>query len=277
MAVPNRTGRSRLTLILLLVTSVTLLTLDFRGFGPIQSAQDAMRDAFQPIENGVSNVFGPVTDSWSAITEYDDLEEENAQLRAELDGLRADSISTSNAEQELAAILTELEIEYLDQIPRTTARTVGQIGNFSDFTVEIDKGSNDGIAVQMPAVTSGGLIGQVIEVGANRSRIGLMTDPDFNVGVRLVGLDEIAVASGSGDGEPLIIESGIDAETVVQVGTSAVTSGVHGSLYPPDIPVGLVSDVSVDETTLNQVLEITPTADVENLTFVTVLLYTPPE
>jgi rod shape-determining protein MreC len=277
LAVPNRTGRSRLTLILLLVTSVTLLTLDFRGFGPIQSAQDTARDVFQPVQDGAAKVFGPVTNSWSAVTEYDQLEEENVQLRAELDALRAESITNSNAEQELAAILTELDIEYLGDISRTTARIIGQIGNFSDFTVEIDKGSNDGIRVQMPAVTSGGLIGQVIEVGANRSRIGLITDPDFNVGVRLVGLDEIAIASGAGDGEPLIVQSGVDSETVVELGTSAVTSGVHGSLYPPDIPVGLVSDVSVDETTLNQVLRITPTADVENLTFVTVLLYTPPE
>lgn len=277
MAVPNRTGRSRLTLVLLLVTSVTLLTLDFRGFGPIQSAQDAARDAFQPIQNGVGNVFGPVTNSWSAVTEYDELEDENARLRAELEALKADSITNSNAEQELAAILTELDIAYLAEIPRTTARTVGQIGNFSDLTIEIDKGSNDGIAEQMPAVTSGGLIGQVIEVGANRSRISLMTDPAFNVGVRLVGLDEIAVASGSGEGQPLVVEAGIDPETIVEVGTSAVTSGVNGSLYPPDIPIGLVSDVSVDETTLNQVLEITPTADLDNITFVTVLLYRPPE
>jgi rod shape-determining protein MreC len=277
LAVPNRTGRSRLTLVLLLVTSVTLLTLDFRGFGPIQSAQDTMRDAFQPVQDGVSKVFGPVTTSWSALTEYDELEDENAQLRAELEALRADSITNSNAEQELAAILTELEIEYLAAIPRITARTVGQIGNFSDLTVEIDKGSNDGIAKQMPAVTSGGLIGQVIEVGANRSRIGLITDPSFNVGVRLVGLDDIAIGSGSGEGEPLLVEAGVDPETVVEVGTSAVTSGIHGSLYPPDIPVGLVSDVSVDETTLNQVLQITPTADMENITFVTVLLYHPPE
>jgi len=256
---------------------VTLLTLDFRGFGPVQSAQDAARDAFQPVQDGVGKVFGPITTSWSAITEYDELEEENAQLRAELDGLRAEQITNSNAEQELAAILTELDIEYLGGIPRTTARTVGQIGNFSSYSVEIDKGSNDGIAVQMPAVTSGGLIGQVIEVGANRSRIGLLTDPEFNVGVRLVGLDEIALASGNGEGEPLVVDSGVDPETVVEVGTSAVTSGIFGSLYPPDIPVGLVSDVSVDETTLNQVLLITPTADVENLTFVTVLLYTAPE
>lgn len=277
MAVANRSGRSRLTLILLLVTSVTLLTLDFRGFGPIQSAQDAARDAFQPVQSGVSRVFDPVTDSWSAITEYDDLEDENAQLRAELDGLRAEAITNSNAEQELAAILTELDIAYLGSIPRTTARTVGQIGNFTDYSVEIDKGSNDGIGLLMPAVTSGGLIGQVIDVGANRARIGLMTDPEFNVGVRLVGLDEIAVASGSGSGEPLIVESGVDSETIVEPGTSAVTSGVHGSLYPPDIPVGLVSEVSVDETTLNQVLRIQPTADPDNLTFVTVLLYTPPE
>jgi rod shape-determining protein MreC len=277
LAVPNRTGRSRLTLVLLLLTSVTLLTLDFRGFGPIESVQDGARDAFGPVQRGVEKVFGPVTTSWSALTEYDELEDENAQLRADLDALRAGVISNSNAEVELEAILTELDIEYLASIPKTTARTVGSIGNFSDLTVEIDKGSNDGIGLQMPAVTSGGLVGQIIEVGRNRSRVGLITDPDFNVGVRLVGLDEIAVATGTGAGEPLVVDGGLDPETVVEPGTSAVTSGVFGSLYPPDIPVGTVVDVSVDETTLNQVLQIQPTADVENLTFVTVLLYHPPE
>ena len=59
MAISRRTSRSRFTLVLLVLTSLTLLTLDFRGFGPIDRARNAMLDALAPVGHGAQSVRQP--------------------------------------------------------------------------------------------------------------------------------------------------------------------------------------------------------------------------
>ena len=61
MASVRRGGRTRYRLALLVLTALTLLTLDFRGVGPLQSAQHGARDALDPVRRGLATVFRPVT------------------------------------------------------------------------------------------------------------------------------------------------------------------------------------------------------------------------
>ena len=58
-----------------------------------------------------------------------------------------------------------------------------------------------------------------------------------------------------------------------QIGTLAVTSGLERSVYPPDLPVGLVEAVKTDESSLTNVIFIRPVVDIENISFVSVLDY----
>ena len=124
----------------------------------------------------------------------------------------------------------------------------------------------------MPVVTSAGLAGRVVDVSPGRSRVRLISDPEFELGVRLVGTDAVAVARGTGRGQPLVVSEGIEASTPVHVGMLVTTSGIDRSVYPPDVPVGLVAEVAVDPG-LNQVLFVQPAASLDSLNFLTVLLY----
>ena len=140
------------------------------------------------------------------------------------------------------------------------------------FTVDIDKGASAGVRVGMPAVTSAGLVGRVVDVAPGRSRIRLISDPEFELGVRLAGVEAVAIARGTGRGQNLVVSEGIDINTPVEVGMLVTTSGIDRSVYPPDVPVGLVAEVQVDPG-LNQVLFVQPAATLERLSFVTILLY----
>ena len=84
MALSRRVGRSRFTLVLLILTSITLLTLDFRGFGPIDSARSAALSVFAPVGDAATSVFRPVGNLWHGAFEYDDLKRENDDLQAQL-------------------------------------------------------------------------------------------------------------------------------------------------------------------------------------------------
>ncbi len=265
-------GRSRLTLVFLVLITITLVTLDVRNVGPFEQAKDAVEGVLDPVVSGAQRAGRPIVDAWEAVTEYDDIKAENERLKAELDIERGRDLANASASEVLRRYLAEADIQYSEDIPSTTARVVRHLGNFPDFTVDIDKGSRAGVRTGMPAVTSAGLVGRVVEVSPGRSRIRLISDPEFELGVRLVGTDAIAVARGTGRGQPLVVSEGVASSLQVQVGMLVTTSGIDRSVYPPDVPVGLISEVAIDPE-LEQVLFVQPTAALDSLNFVTVLFY----
>ena len=144
-------------------------------------------------------------------------------------------------------------ISDLDKISQWTtlggvdARVVaGPLTNF-EHTLELDKGSNDGIAVDMPVVTGAGLVGRITEVQKTRSVVKLLTDPDVVVGVRCFTSQETGLMHGTGDGQPLTIDEGIGPKVAVPPNDLVTTSGEDRAAYPPSIPIGNVTASTVVE------------------------------
>lgn len=277
MATGTRTGRSRFTLIFLLLSSATLITLDARDFEPLHRTEETITDLISPLRSGADRLFEPIGDAWAGLTEHDELKDENQALRGELQQLEAQQILDSDAALRLEALLAELGLPYVQDIPNVVGEVVtANVGNFDRYSLQINRGSVDGIRNGMPVVTRGGLIGRIDgDPGRGHARVTLLTDPGFEVGVLVVGTEDVALASGSGHREPLTVRKGLEIDTEVDEGDEVVTSGVDRSRYPPGIPVGTVSAIDYDEARLLQVLTVEPSANTDNLSFVTVLLYDP--
>lgn len=273
MALSRRTGRSRLTLALLVLTSLTLLTLDFRDSELVQSARRVAATALSPLRGAAETVSEPFSNAWHGITDYGDLESENEALRAELDELRGEAVADENAAEQLAGILDQLDIEWVGDIPTAAARVVaGPASNFT-HTIELDKGSGAGVKVGMPVVNGAGLVGKVVQVTSDRATVQLITDPDFAVGVRLVPDGALGTATGSGDGEDLVVDTQLESDAEVAEGTVLTTSGADRSAFPGDIPVGTVRRSRKGSGGLTLDLVVEPLADTQKLAFVTVLLW----
>lgn len=273
MALSRRTGRSRLTLALLVLTSLTLLTLDFRDSELVQSARRVAATALSPLRGAAETVSEPFSNAWHGITDYGDLESENEALRGELDELRGEAVADESAAEQLAGILDQLDIEWVGDIPTAAARVVaGPASNFT-HTIELDKGSGAGVEVGMPVVNGAGLVGKVVQVTADRATVQLITDPDFAVGVRLVPDGALGTATGSGDGEDLVVDTQLEADAEVAEGTVLTTSGADRSAFPGDIPVGTVRRSREGSGGLTLDLVVEPLADTQKLAFVTVLLW----
>ena len=105
--------------------------------------------------------------------------------------------------------------------------------------------------------------------------VGLVTDPGFEVGVRLAGSGDVGIARGTGEGHPLVVEEGIELQTEVAEDEVVTTSGVARSIFPPDVPVGRVVSVTTAADQLSQVLRVELLADLDNLAYVRVLLWSP--
>ena len=273
MALPRRGGGSRLTLALLVLVSLTLVTLDYQGFGPIDSVKDGFNDLISPVRDGLADLTSPISDAWHGITDYGNVRDSNEELTdrvAELEGELARIEADAGSYQDL---LAESGLEYVEY-PTVVARVVSTgVGNFAVHIIEIDKGRDAGIRVGMAVATSAGLIGRIVEVTGSRSVVQLVSDPEMRWGVRLSASQDIAIGHGIGDDGEIEVDEGVDDDTRVAEDEVVVTSGGRSSFFPPDIPVGRVSVIQDPEGEVDRVVRVTLLADLEDLTFVNVVLF----
>jgi rod shape-determining protein MreC len=273
VALSRRTGRSRFTLILLVLTSVTLLTLDFRGFGPLNTARSAVLGFFSPVGDFASGVFEPVGDAWDGAFNHDELARENEDLRQRVDELEGQITGGEVARQSLQQLLEQADLEFVGNIPTVQARVVsGAVGNF-DATIEIDRGERHGIRRNMAVVTGRGLIGKVVQTSADRSVVELLSGGSFSVGFSIVGTNVLGVVSGPADGDTL--SATVELNRIVLPGQILVTSGVQGSTFPQGLPIGIISGLSEDDGSLTRELQVQMLASTNDLSFVSVVVWEP--
>lgn len=276
MAVYRRTARPRFTLLLLVLTSVTIITLDYRGDagGVIDSIKGAAQDAFAPVQSAADTVFEPVGDFFGGITNYGDLEAENARLREQLADARGQTLRAADAERERRTLLDLDNLTVVENIPSVAARVVSTSTSNFDLTVQIDRGRDAGVALRMPVVAGAGLVGRVVAVSGSRATVRLVTDPTSSVGVRLTNSGDVGVATGRGTDKHLGVDF-ITPDSVVKKGEVVVTSGLQQSEFPPSIPVGRVTTVEDRTGEFQKLVRVAPVVDLNRLTFVKVLQWSP--
>jgi rod shape-determining protein MreC len=275
----SRLGRSRFTLLLLVLTSITVLTLDFRGAGVVDDLRGAATTVFSPLADVAGAVTEPFTDAWNGAFGYGDLERENERLRDQIADMEGDAARATDANRQLAELAELQGITNYTALPSVTARVVGSgLTNF-EHDIQIDRGSDHGIAVGMPVVTGAGLVGRVTTVTGDRSTVQLINDPAFDLGVRLATSGEVGIGHGTGEGRPLTIDAGIEVSLQDSIPEREVvtTSGLGRSAFPPDIPVGRVIAVEEAADQLGLVLTVEPGADLADLAYVRVLQWEPTE
>ena len=280
MALSRRIGRSRFTLVLLILTSLTLLTLDFRGFGPIDSARSGVLSALAPVGHGAQDVARPFSNLWGGAFRYDDLKKRNQALQEQLDQMRSQIAAGQVAEQSNQQLLEQANLPFVGDVATVRAPVLsGPVANFDD-TIEIGRGSSSGVRTGMPVVVGTGLVGTVVQVSARQAVVKLITDTSFSVGVTVLGTDVggapgiEGVATGQGNGQR--IQATVDAGDAVKRGDILITRGEPGSLFPTGLPVGTVYSVSSNSDDLEQTLGVDLLADVHNLSYVSVLKWQSP-
>ena len=178
-------GRRRVILLLVL-TSILLITLDQRGNALIDRSRSVFSLILEPFDAAARTISLPVENAWNGITDYDDLRRENESLRAQIDVQRGAEIEARAALLEFEELLTLNRLLGTGSYPTVTVRVQGERASNFQYTVEIDKGSTDGIAVGMPVVNGAGLVGKITRVHPNSAIVLLVLDPDFSIGAKVL-------------------------------------------------------------------------------------------
>jgi len=269
-----RRGNRRVILVLLLVTSVTLITLDVRGAGPIGGARGLAHDVVAPVASVADRVFSPVGDWIGGVTHAGSLKDENARLRKQLEELRGNAAQNRAFESENQELSKLLDLPYTEDRDAVAARVVsGSPGNF-EWTVQIDRGTSHGVSENMAVVTGAGLVGRVVEASGSRATVLLIRDPDSGVSVVTQSARTTGIAQGR-TGETTLRLDLVNPAEQVDEGELVFTSGQDGSRFPSNIPVARVVEVTKQRGELQQDVVLRPLVDLDSLEFVKVLR--PPE
>lgn len=197
------------------------------------------------------------------------LRQRNADLETEVSRLQAQVIELQQQLNE-AQVLYSL-LDFARTRPENQYVACSVIGRdpspFLNYVI-IDHGSSDGLRHGMPVVTERGLVGRVDAVTASAARVQLITDPSSVVNVRFESSDSEAILTGSVTGD-LTLEM-VPQDITVNTGDVILTSGL-GGLYPSNIFIGQVVNVSKRETDLFQSASIQPVVDFSTLEAVLVI------
>jgi len=281
----KKVRRRRAVLGLLVGVSLILLTGYFSesSNGLLHSVQRGVLQALSPIQEGASRALKPVRDlaGWfgdtlHAKSERDRLKRENADLRRRV--VDAEAARQENAQ--LSKLVGLDRTNRLDQLLPKTARVIGRSPTLWYSTIEVDRGSSDGVRQDQPAITGDGLVGKVTDVTSGTAVVTLITDHTSGVSAKV--LDHVGdpgvVVPSVGDPGDLLVQT-LPPRSRVAVGDQVVTAGTRSgrleSLFPANIPIGTVSRVSADELALSQQVHIKPGADLRHLDFVQILTRRP--
>jgi rod shape-determining protein MreC len=271
--------RRRAVLLALVGCCLILLTAYFgeSSGGPLKSIQTGAMEVVAPVQEGANRALKPFRDLFGWFGDTLDAKDERDKLEAERDKLRADVAQLQSAaaeNDELRDMVDYARGSGLDAFQPVTAQVYSRSNSSWYSTIEINKGSSDGVQVNQPVVNGKGLVGKIKRVSDGNAVVMLLSDADFGVSARAAVSGQpgsiLPVAGSPGD---LLFELVPEAKKV-RSGDSIVTAGTISDELPSPFPEGiLIGKVTrIDgEGELDRTIHVAPYADLRDLDFVRVL------
>jgi len=267
-------GRLRLVLVLLVLTAFTLTALDSRSGsgGPFDTLRRGGDALFGPAQRAVGGAARSVGGALGGLPRLGTYSSDNRALREENDRLRTQLRETDDLRRERDSWNELLKLKDAGSYTMVPAH-VSAIGATMGFewTVTLDAGSRDGLAVDQTVVDGRGLVGRTVRVGPYTSVVVLVADPAFGVGVRLARSGQFGVLTGQGEGRMGFQLLGGDARASIDDGF--VTTG--SDTFVPGVPVGRVTATDSDPNALTRTGSVAPYVDVASLDLVGVVVEPP--
>lgn len=267
--------RSRLLLVLLLVSSLFLITLDLRGVNVATGLRNTTQNILSPVEGLFSKIFSPVGNFFGDIKNLGNTRQKIAELNTQVDKLTAQAAVNEDIAGQLNQLKGVLDLAGRGGYKVVAARVINR-GSNSTFkqTITIDAGSSSGIERNMTVISDAGLVGVVKSVTSSSAIVLLMSDPTFKVGVRIAGTQSIGVVSGQG-GDSYLLQL-LDTTGEIKKGDVLIARGSDGNKpFVPGVPVGVVNTVQSNASSITQNADVDGITDLEKVGVVAVVIAAP--
>jgi rod shape-determining protein MreC len=216
----------RRVVVLLILTSLLLITLDRRGNNAfIDKARQAFAVVMRPFDVAVDAVSKPIANAWYGITNYGDLKAENEALHDQVENQKGAEIEAQTAITKFYELLKLYRLTSVHNYKSVIAQVVGEAPSNFQNTVEITVGTRDGIAVGMPVTDGAGLIGKVTTVYPDHSVVMLITDPQYSVQAQVLSrVDEDDASSTTSSTPSNTAISGRSLDSTTSTSTTSTTT-----------------------------------------------------
>ena len=256
---------------------MVLSSFSDRAAGPFKALANV---TVIPLQQGINYIGGWLGDMKDNFSTMQQLRSENESLQEQVDALTTENnyLQEERYEYERLQELYQLDQNYAEY-EKTAAHVIGKdSGNwFSTFT--IDKGSRDGIDVDMNVLAGSGLVGIVTEVGPTWAKVRSIIDDSSNASGMVLSTSDTCIVSGDlslmSTGQ-ISFDQMENNDNVVAVGDQIVTSYISDK-YLQGILIGSISEINVDSNNLTRSGYIIPAVDFNNIQEVLVITTTKAE
>ena len=268
-------NRSRLLLVVLLVTALFFITLDLRGVSLTKGSRSVTQTVLSPVQRTVSSIFSPVGRFFSDVKNFGKTKAELDQLAAENKTLKTQLAVSNDIKGQLTQLKGVLDLSGRGNFNVVAGRVIarGSAASFSQ-TITLDVGSSSGVKSDMTVISQDGLVGLVKSTTHSSSIVLLMSDPSFKVGVRIARSQGIGILAGEGSSSYSFTL--LDPAGTIKTGDILLTNGSENNKpFVPGVPVGQVVKVDDLVAALTQTATVYSYANLNDLGIVSVIVSAP--
>jgi rod shape-determining protein MreC len=274
-------------LALLVAVSLILLTAYFgeTPSSPLHNVQRGVVEVMSPIEQGASTVLTPVRSVASWVSDTLHAKSQVKQLQAQVATLTREYAQAKGGQLENEQLKAQLHLDAsldISSYHPVAAQVILRDPTLWYQTINVDKGTADGVALHDPVLADGALVGEVTEVSSNGSVVSLITDHTVSVTARVTDTNgdtgELIPAVGNPNSlvlqylpppNPGQIQNGPQEGQLVV--TAGFRSNVGESYFPANIPIGRVAPVNENQLFNDGQIQVTPVADLRRFDVVQIL------
>lgn len=272
--------RVRTVIVLVVLLLVCIIFLAVKGSSASSAAEGTGSILFIPFQKAYDGIHGGISRLWAGFTELSDVKQELEKTREKLQKYESVSEDLSEIKQENERLRKMLGMKEMVQYQSIAASVVSKDPDNWFRTLVINKGSSDGVKVNMPVVAfqdgQKAVIGKIAEVCGGVSRIQPVISPSFKLGVQLQESRYPGLLTGKNGSSSVCVIDYISKTAVIHFGDVVCTSG-QGGVFPEGLIVGTVIKADLPESSAYQRLYVKPAVDYPLIEEVFIILKEPDE
>jgi rod shape-determining protein MreC len=265
-------------MVLMLLANFVLMAMSARDIGGervirswTQTGADFVQSPVTTVTSAVSNYFTSIATLRSAQSENDTLKQRVQELEVEVK--QKEDLAAENSR-----LRSMLQLKEQSRYKVVTARIIGRDPSVWFDSAIVNRGSLDGVQLNMPVVVNGGLVGRVTAVSPLTAQVDLVTKNKSGLGAvvgQIGDSNALGVVTGTGKSDLLEMKY-VPGYIEIQIGQAVFTSGQDG-IYPAGLKVGEVVNVISGSATTPHQIQIKPASEFSSMQEVGILLYQPPD
>lgn len=273
---PNKNIIIILIIVILVVVVISVTAARRDEESETNFAQSAVNDVVGFADSIITAPVDWVTNGVASLQDLFVTYEENQSLKATIDSYDEVVQQNSDYQKQIEELQQQLNLaSTLSDYETMNANVISRSPDSWQDNLVIDIGSNDGIEKNMPVMAQSGLVGRIVEVNSNSSKVELLTtdnETSNHFPVKITSADGLAygvLANYDNEREQLVV-SQVTGTTTISAGDLVQTSGLGGN-SPANLAIGTVAEVIADSDGLSREIYVTPNANLYDISVVTVV------